>query len=609
MPLSKNQEIKLHIDSVSSEGSGVGRFDGQAVFVSGAAVGDELSVHIIKAKKTYAVGKIKEIIKPSKDRIAIDCPYFKQCGGCVYRHMGYDAEKRIKTQKIKDAFLRLAHIDVPVREIITANTERYRNKAEYPVGRDLNGVNIGFYANHSHRIVDAEDCLLQPEEFAEIAAVIRKWIFDNHISVWNSETGDGLLRHIYIRKGFLSGEIMVCLVVNGENVPKAEELMSAVSKISGVKSIVLNINTKNTNVILGEKVKVLWGSEKISDTLCGVEIELSPLSFYQVNHDGAEALYKKAAEYAALSGEETVIDLYCGAGTIGLSMANKAKKIIGVEIIPEAIEDAKKNAERNGIRNCEFYCMDASEAVKMLRDKNIQPDVILLDPPRKGCSKAVLECAAQMNPQRIVYISCDVSTQSRDCAILKDLGYITQEVTPVDMFPRTAHVECVACLNQKKTADSDTKKYAFFENARLLSETMGIVPLMYGSLGLEYLTGKSLNADDIDILIPEVFITEKWNEFKNVLEKNGYVLIDESEHTFDKNGIHYSYAGIEELEFFADICISDISELRQENICFKLLSLEQYLKVYTASAKDGYRTEVRNKKDSDKIKFIQEQLL
>lgn len=449
MPLSKNQEIKLHIDSVSSEGSGVGRFDGQAVFVSGAAVGDELSVHIIKAKKTYAVGIIKEIFNPSKDRTAVDCPYFKQCGGCVYRHISYDAEKRIKTQKVKDAFLRLAHIDVRVREIITANTDRYRNKAEYPVGRALNGVNIGFYANRSHRIVDAEDCLLQPAEFAEIVEIIRKWIFNNHISVWNGETSEGLLRHIYIRKGFLSGEIMVCLVINGENIPKAEELISEVSKISGVKSIVLNINTKNTNVILGENVKVLWGSEKISDTLCGVEIELSPLSFYQVNHDGAQLLYKKAAEYACLSGNETVIDLYCGAGTIGLSMAHKAKKVIGVEIIPEAIEDAKKNAKRNGIRNAEFYCMDAGEAVKMLRDKNIQPDVILLDPPRKGCSKEVLSCVAEMNPERIVYISCDVSTQSRDCAVLKELGYITKEVTPVDMFPRTAHVETVAVLSHK----------------------------------------------------------------------------------------------------------------------------------------------------------------
>ncbi|MDE5995156.1 MAG: 23S rRNA (uracil(1939)-C(5))-methyltransferase RlmD [Oscillospiraceae bacterium] len=448
MPLSKNQEIKLHIDSVSSEGSGVGRFDGQAVFVSGAAVGDELLVHIIKAKKTYAVGIIKEILVPSKDRISVDCPYFKQCGGCVYRHISYDAEKRIKTQKVKDAFLRLAHIDVPVREIITANTERYRNKAEYPVGRALNGVNIGFYANRSHRIVDAEDCLLQPAEFAEIVENIRKWIFDNHISVWNGETSEGLLRHIYIRKGFLSGEIMVCLVINGENIPKAEELISEVSKISGVKSIVLNINTKNTNVILGENVKVLWGSEKISDTLCGVEIELSPLSFYQVNHDGAQLLYKKAAEYAALSGKETVIDLYCGAGTIGLSMAHKAKKVIGVEIIPEAIEDAKKNAKRNGTQNSEFCCMDAGEAVKMLRDKNIQPDVILLDPPRKGCSKEVLSCVAEMNPERIVYISCDVSTQSRDCAVLKEFGYITKEVTPVDMFPRTAHVESVALITR-----------------------------------------------------------------------------------------------------------------------------------------------------------------
>lgn len=448
MSLSKNQEIKLHIDSVSSEGSGVGRFGGQAVFVSGAAEGDELLVHIIKAKKTYAVGKPVKILKPSKNRISVDCPYFNQCGGCVYRHISYEAEKRIKTQKVKDAFKRIGHIDLPVRDIITADTDRYRNKAEYPVGRTANGVNIGFYANRSHRIIDAEDCLLQPAEFAEITEIIRKWIFENHVSVWNSETGEGLLRHIYIRKGFVSGEIMVCLVVNGESVPNEERLIGELSKITGMASIALNVNTENTNVILGDRVKTLWGSEKISDTLCGVEIELSPLSFYQVNHDGAEALYKKAAEYAALTGEETVIDLYCGAGTIGLSMAHKAKRVIGVEIIPEAVEDAKKNAERNGIRNCEFYCADASAAVKMLRDKDIKLDVVLLDPPRKGCSKEVLSCVAEMNPERIVYISCDVSTQSRDCAILKDLGYEPTEATPVDMFPRTSHVECVAVMTK-----------------------------------------------------------------------------------------------------------------------------------------------------------------
>lgn len=450
MPLSKNQEIKLHIDAVSSEGSGVGRFDGQAVFVSGAAVGDNLSVHIIKAKKTYAVGKIKEILKPSEDRIQIDCPYFKQCGGCVYRHISYDAEKRIKTQKVKDAFLRLAHIDVPVREIVSATEDRYRNKAEYPVGRDLNGVNIGFYANRSHRIIDAEDCLLQPKEFSEIVELIRSWIFNNHVSVWNSELESGLVRHIYIRKGFVSGEIMVCLVVTDEHIPAKEKLVSGLAKIRGVKSIVLNINTKNTNVILGETVKTLWGSEKIIDTLCSAQIELSPLSFYQVNHDCAELLYEKAREYAGLSGTETVIDLYCGAGTIGLSMADKAKRIIGVEIIPEAIEDAKKNASRNNIQNAEFYCMDASDAVKMLRDKNIKPDVVLLDPPRKGCASEVLSCIAEMNPEKIVYISCDVSTQARDCAVLSNLGYVTLEATPVDMFPRTAHVECVALISRKK---------------------------------------------------------------------------------------------------------------------------------------------------------------
>lgn len=448
MSLVKNQEIQLHIDGVTSEGSGVGRYDGQAVFVANSFIGDELLVHIIKAKKTYAVGKIVKIIKPSEDRIEIDCPYFSQCGGCVYRHINYEAEKRIKTAKVKDAFLRLAHLDVPVKEIVTCDSIRYRNKAEYPVSRELNGVNIGFYASRTHRIVDAQDCLLQPKEFAKIVESIREWIFNNHITTWNSENCEGLLRHIYIRKGFSSGEIMVCLVVTSENVPNIDELVATLKEINGVMSISLNINNENTNVILGDKVKIIWGNEKITDTLCGVKIELSPLSFYQVNHDCAELLYGKAKEYAGLTGTETVIDLYCGAGTIGLSMAHDAEKIIGIEIIPEAIEDAKRNAKRNGIDNAEFYCMDAKDAVKMLSDKGIKPDVVLLDPPRKGCDETVLSFVAEMEPQRIVYVSCDVSTQSRDCAILKTLGYETKEVTPVDMFPRTSHVESVVLLTK-----------------------------------------------------------------------------------------------------------------------------------------------------------------
>ena len=449
LPLSKNQDIQLHIDSVTSEGSGVGRFDGMAVFVSGAAAGDTVTAHIIKVKKTYAIGIIKDIITPSPDRIDVDCPSFRSCGGCSFRHISYEAEKRIKTGWVKDAFLRIGHMNIPVREIVTANTLRYRNKAQYPVGFEK-GIVAGFYAQKSHRIINSADCALQPTEFACIVDTVKNWMTEYKIPTYDAETGRGLVRHIYIRKGFVTGEVMVCLVVNGSKIPNSDSLCERLFKIDGVKSIILNENREKTNVILGKKCITLGGTDCIEDILCGVRVRISPLSFYQVNRDGAELLYKKAAEYASLSGSETVLDLYCGAGTIGLSMADKAKKVIGVEIVPEAIDDAKKNAEINKIENCEFYCMDAGEAAKMLKERAIRPDVIVLDPPRKGCSRDVLEYAVQMDPKKIVYVSCNASTLARDCEILAELGYTAREATPVDMFPRTAHVESVASLMRKK---------------------------------------------------------------------------------------------------------------------------------------------------------------
>ena len=447
MSLQKNQDIQLNIEGYTAEGNGVGHYNGQAVFVSGAAKGDTIIAHIIKAKKTYAIGIIKQILKKSDDRIDVDCPHFRSCGGCVYRHISYEAEKLLKRQKVVDAFSRLAHIDVPVNDIITCNTERYRNKAQYPVGFDKEVV-AGFYAQKSHRIINSSDCVLQPEEFSKIVEIVKEWMTEFRISAYNGETGNGLIRHIYIRKAFKTGQIMVCLVINGNSLPYADELCDDLMRIENIKSIVINENRDKTNVILGKNCATIWGEDYIEDELCGVKIIISPLSFYQVNHDCAELLYEKAAEYVGATGNETVLDLYCGAGTIGLSMANKVKKIIGVEIIPEAIEDAKENAKRNNIENCEFYCGDAKDAVKILKDKNIEPDAVIFDPPRKGCDREVLEYVAEMKPKKIVYVSCDVSTQARDCAILKELGYETKEVTPVDMFPRTSHTESVALLSQ-----------------------------------------------------------------------------------------------------------------------------------------------------------------
>lgn len=606
MTLSKNQDIELYIESFTSEGSGVGHIDGMAVFVSGAAAGDKALVHIIKVKKNYAIGKAVKILKPSQSRIAVDCESFPSCGGCAFRHISYEAELEMKKQKVENAFKRLGGINKEVDEIIGGSITGYRNKAEYPVSFDRK-LNIGFYALHTHRIVNCESCALQPEIFSEIVKTVRKWIAEYGISVYDAEKGTGLLRHIYIRQAAVTKQIMVCLVINGESMPKSDILIERLRKTEDIKSIVINMNTEKTNVILGKSCVTLWGDNYIYDELCGVKIRLSPLSFYQVNHAQAQKLYEKAAEYAGLTGNEILLDMYCGAGTIGLSMANRCKKVIGVEIVRPAVEDAKYNAEINGIKNAEFYCADASNAAEMFKNKGIKPDVIVIDPPRKGCERSLIETVCKMSPERVVYVSCDCATLARDCKIFETLGYKAEKLTAVDLFPRTVHVETV-CLLTRKQRGSDMKINEFFENAQLLSEKLGIVPLMYGSLGLEYLTGENLNADDIDILIPEAFLSERWNELKGVLEENGYILIDGSEHTFEKNGLHCSYASIEELESFADISVSDISLLKQGEVSFRLLSLEQYLNVYTASAKDGYRVEVRHKKDSDKIKFIQSQI-
>lgn len=451
--MKKNDEIRLKIESISSLGSGVGRYGDMAVFVSNTAAGDDIIAHVIKVKKTYAVAKIKKILSASKDREEQNCESFEKCGGCAYRHIKYESEKNIKYQKVKDALNRIGHIDIIPDEIIGAdNTEHYRNKAQYPVGLDRDGnVVIGFYSPKSHRVTDGMHCRLQPECFSEILKVLRSWILTSGISIYNEETGLGTLRHIYIRKAYHTGETMVCLVINGGRIPKKEALVTALLETDdSIKSILLNINTEKTNVILGKECINIFGDGYITDILCERKIRISPLSFYQVNTAQTEKLYAKAREYACLSGKETLLDLYCGAGTIGLSMSDSVKKLIGVEVIPEAIEDAKRNAEINGIENAEFICDDAKGAARTLFERGIRPDVIILDPPRKGCSREVLETVAQMSPERIVYVSCDPATLARDCEIMKNLGYEVKKATPVDLFPRTVHVETVVRLSRKR---------------------------------------------------------------------------------------------------------------------------------------------------------------
>lgn len=452
MAIRKNDEIRLKITTLTSQGSGLGRYNDMAVFVEGSAVGDDLLVHIIKVKKNYAVGIIKKIYKSSPDRIEADCAAFGKCGGCSYRHISYEAEKREKKQSVTDAMQRIGCIEIEAENIYTIeNPCRYRNKAQIPVGTDKDGNLItGFYSRRSHRIIPCEDCLLQMPDFKGIISAVRKYILENPVSVYNEETGQGLIRHIYLRQGRKTGQIMVCLVINGDTLPKKEKFIETVlSANENIKSIILNINKADTNVVLDERCITLWGEDFIEDELCGLSFRISPLSFYQVNPEGTEILYGKAKEYASLKGSETLLDLYCGAGTIGLTMAKDCKELIGVEIIPQAIENARKNASLNGIENARFICDDASGAAKTLFNEGIRPDVIILDPPRKGCSPDVIDTVIDMAPERVVYVSCDPATLARDCRVFEDNGYKVTELCAVDMFPRTVHTESVALLKRK----------------------------------------------------------------------------------------------------------------------------------------------------------------
>lgn len=450
MELKKNDIIKLKIDACSASGSGIGRFNGMAVFVPASAVGDEIEAHVLKVKKNCAFAKVKRVISSSSDRITPECPVYLKCGGCVFSHMSYEAEIKIKADHVAECLKRIGGVSPQMEPIIACESDRrYRNKAQYPLAYDGGEIKTGFYSPHSHRVVHCMDCLLQPAEFAGILEVFTEYIKKYSVSIYNEAEHKGLLRHIYLRFGEASGEIMVCAVINGKALPREEELVEMLTKAQpAIKSIVVNVNMENTNVITGKKCRTLWGGDFITDILCSLKFRISPLSFYQVNRIQAQKLYERAGEYAGLTGGETVLDLYCGAGTIGLTMAARAKEIIGVEIVPDAIEDAKINAEINGIKNARFICGDAGEAAEILKNEGVRPDVIVLDPPRKGCTAETLETAAQMAPARIVYVSCDPATLARDCAILGQLGYKAKKVTPVDMFPRTGHVESVVLLEK-----------------------------------------------------------------------------------------------------------------------------------------------------------------
>lgn len=445
----KNDEIILDITDMTADGSGLGKYEGMAVFVPLTAIGDTVRVKVLKVKKTYAYGKLLEIIVSSPDRVENDCATFSRCGGCVYRHISYPAECRIKSNRVYEAIKRIGGIDLQPRPIIPSECEHsYRNKAQYPIDRD---GTVGFYSFHSHRIIPCTACALQPDIFGEITAVFSDWVRTNGLSVYSEATHSGLLRHIYIRLAEVTGEIMVCVVINGCVLPASNDLIVRLTELCGarLKSLQININTEKTNVILGEECRVLYGEPYITDILCGLKIRLSPLSFYQVNRTTAEKLYLKAAEYAKPQGK-TVLDLYCGAGTIGLSMAAHARQIIGVELVPEAVRDARFNAAANKLENAEFICDDAAGAAARLAKKGISPDVVILDPPRKGCSAELIGTVAEkFSPERVVYVSCDPATLARDIKLFEEAGYCLSEYTPTDMFPKTSHVETVCLLVRK----------------------------------------------------------------------------------------------------------------------------------------------------------------
>ncbi|MBQ5994986.1 MAG: 23S rRNA (uracil(1939)-C(5))-methyltransferase RlmD [Clostridia bacterium] len=448
MMLKKNMEIELDIEAFTSEGSGVAHYDGMAVFVNGSAAGDRVKAHIIKVKKSYAIAKCVKIIKPSADRITSDCPVFESCGGCAFRHISYEAEAKMKREKVENAFKRIGGIEKKLDGFVGADSLcRYRNKAEYPLSFDRR-LNIGFYALHTHRIVNCEDCVLSPQVFSDIVAIIRKWVIEYGVSVYDSESGKGLLRHIFLRQAQKSGDVMLCLVINGDRLPKQDKLLERLLTVPQIKSVVLNKNRAKTNVILSDECETVRGDDFIYDELCGITVRLSALSFYQVNHDMAEKLYTLAREYAQPSKDKTLLDMYCGAGTIGLSMARDFGKVIGVEIVAPAVENAKENARLNGIDNASFYNLDAAEAARLIKENGERADVIVLDPPRKGCSAELVNTVCEMSPERVVYVSCDPATLARDCKLFSEKGYNLEKLTAVDLFPRTVHVESVCLLTK-----------------------------------------------------------------------------------------------------------------------------------------------------------------
>ncbi len=455
--MKKNETVIIKIEDISVNGEGIGKADGYPLFVKDAVIGDVIEAKVTKAKKNYGYGRMMKIIEPSPDRVQAKCPVARQCGGCQIQELSYEKQLEFKTKKVRGNLERIGgfapELLDEVMEPICGMEEPfyYRNKAQFPVGTDKDSkVITGFYAGRTHHIIPNNQCVLGVSVNEEILHIIVDFMNRRGIPAYDEETGNGLVRHILIRFGFTTKEIMVCLVVNGDKIPFSEELMDNLSKIPGMTSISLSVNRERTNVIMGKEIKVLWGQGYITDYIGNVKYQISPLSFYQVNPVQTEVLYGLALEYAELKGDETVWDLYCGIGTISLFLAQKAKKVYGVEIVPQAIDDARNNAKINGIDNAEFFVGKAEEVLPREYDKNgIYADVIVVDPPRKGCDETLLSTMVQMKPERIVYVSCDSATLARDLKILCENGYELVKVRPVDQFCHTTHVETVCLLSRR----------------------------------------------------------------------------------------------------------------------------------------------------------------
>ena len=449
--LIKNQIYEAVISDYTSEGQGVARIEGCAVFIPNAICGERVRVRIEKAQKTWAAGKIVELLERSDHRINRECPVAKLCGGCDFHHMDYAEETRLKAERVRACLNRIGGESLESIPILAApGCHGYRNKAQYPVSSHKNKAFAGFFRAGTHQVIENDRCLILPEEMDRVKNAVIGHMNRFRIPAYDEAAHTGLVRHIYVRRGAVSGQVLVCLAVNGRKLPHAPELIESLKAIPGFTTLVLSVNTKKGNVVLGDEFITLYGPGTIEDTLCGLVFRLSPRSFYQVNHHQAQRLYQAAIEQAQITKEDTVLDLYCGVGTITLAMAGAAGRVIGVEVVPQAVEDARENARRNGIENAEFFCGDAGQAALELEKQGIRADVVVVDPPRKGLNADTIEALSRFAPRRIVYVSCDPATLARDVALLKERGYSLKSAMAADLFPRCAHVESIVCLVRKQ---------------------------------------------------------------------------------------------------------------------------------------------------------------